>query len=53
MIFFAVIARRFPSATSWLIRVVRTFTIANSLATKNAVSAIKAANAANRMAMSK
>ena len=51
--FLARTALRLPSAISWSMRVVLTFTIANSLATKNAVKAIKAANAANRMAMSK
>ncbi len=46
------IARRWPSAISWSIRVLRTVTIANSAATKNPLVKTSTSTAASRPAMS-
>ena len=51
--FLADTAPFFPSSTSWSILVVRTFTIANSVATKNAVKAINTAKIIKLMAVNK
>ena len=46
------IARLWPSAISWSIRVLRTVTIANSAATKNPLVRTSTSTAASRPAMS-